>query len=921
MILEAELSSKPNPWATGTRFELPATTGFAANMAAGSSSNASAGADRLAGNCCAAVAVMLSRRPQRQQRCSSSAFQLWQYLQFIPSPARRRRQLCYVAQLRPFALGCSPCLNNTCVPVCHGFSSPAGIFLALIFAAGLLPAQTTATAKPASPPSTANAVPDFSRKAPPNAPPQGYWDISADHEESYGSKRYLKGHARIEGSDVLLTADEIESDDDTGEVTAKGNVVFHQYVHDEEVHADRAEYNTQDENGKFYNVRGWSRTQVISKPFALTTSMPLYFEAEWAERVQDRYVLHNGMITNCKLPNPWWTLRGPRFDIVPDDYAIAHRGIFRLKWMPLLYSPYFRKSLARVPRQSGFLSPTIGHSSLGTGGYLVGLGYYWAINRSYDATYNFLDYTSGAIAHNLELRGKPTARSDFDLIVLDVQNTGLTEGSIKPAGYDISGQARADLGDGFYARGAVDYLSSLTFRETFTQSFNEAAFSDSLSVGFVGRDWSSFDFDAVASRLESFELPTTGFESTSPTDAILIRKLPEVDFSSRDRQIWDNLPIWVSFDSSAGLLDRVQPELQTPETTEPGFQTPAFTARTDLAPHVMTAFDWKGFHIVPGFSLRETNYSVSQEDQDIVKRDLNQFSRELDVDLIFPSLERVFNWKTIFGDKLKHVIEPRISYKYVTGIQDFNEIVRFDSMDLVSDTNQIELSLTNRVYTKRGKDVWELFTWQLWQQFYFDPTFGGAVVPGQRNVILSSIELTPYAFLNGPRSYSPLVSAMGVSPKPGWRFEWRTDYDPLVKKIVDSGFSSDFRKGEFFMSTGYSLVTCRPLTPADAVQCNSPTPDATRLLSPRGDQIRGRVGWGDPNHRGWNVGFDTVYDYRIGTIQYGIAQVTYNTNCCGLTAQWRVINIGIRDETQWMFAFTVANFGSAGNLRKQQRLF
>jgi len=721
---------------------------------------------------------------------------------------------------------------------------------------------------------------------------------------------------------VLLTADYIEDNEDTGEVIAKGNVVFHQYVHDEELHADHVEYNTQDETGKFYNVRGWSRTQVVSKPGVLTTTTPLYFEAEWAERLQDKYVLHHGMITNCKLPNPWWTLRGPRFDIVSDQYATAHRGVFRLKGAPIFYMPYFYKSLARVPRQSGFLSPTIGHSSLGTGGYLIGLGYYWAINRSYDTTYDLLDYTAGAIAHHVDFRGKPSAHSDFDVIVLGVQNTGLEVGGIKTAGYDVTARGRAELGDGFYAGGLADYLSSLAFRETFTQSFNEAAYSDSTSVGFIARNWSSFSFDTVFSRLESFQSATpvevtVGSRTTTVADSIFIRKLPEVDFSSRDRQIWENLPVWVSFDSSAGIIDRSNP----PATGQPTFQTPLLTDRVDFSPRVITAFDWKGFHLVPGFSLRETNYSVSQENEEVVKHDINRFSREFDFDLIFPALERVFNRKTIFGDKLKHVIEPRVSYRYVSGIDDFDEVVRFDSTDLVSNTNQVELSLTNRVYTKRGKDVWELFAWQLWQQLYFDPTFGGAVVPGERNVVLSSIELTPFAFLDGPRHYSPVVSAMSISPKPGWRFEWRTDYDPLVKRFVDSGFSSDFRKGNLFWSAGYTLVTCRPLTPADQIQCGSPTPDTTRLLSPQGNQLHPRIGWGDPNHRGWNVGFDAIYDYRQRLLQSGIFQVTYNTNCCGFSFQYRRFDFGVVNLSQWGFSFTVANFGSAGTLRKQQRLF
>lgn len=755
-------------------------------------------------------------------------------------------------------------------------------------------------------PAPTDAAPNFSVKIPrPDAPPPYDWNISSDTQSSEGKISHLRGHAVIEGTDMMLTADEIDYDEDVHYLEARGNVVFHQYAHDEELHADKVEYNTKDQTGKFYNVRGWSRTHVVARPGALITNTPLYFQGQWAERIQDKYILHYGFITNCKLPNPWWTFHAKAFDIYPDDHAIAHKSTFRLKFMPMFWTPYFRKSLQKLPRQSGFLTPTIGHSSIGGGGYMAGLGYYWAINRSYDTTYEVLDYTAGAVVHHLDFRGKPTATSDFNVIVSGAQDTGIIVNNSKPSGVSIYAQGKVDLGDGFYARGAVDYLSSLLYREEFTQSFNEAIFSETASVGFIAKEWSSFTFDAVASRVQSFQ-------STAPGDSIIIHKLPEVELTSRDRQIWDNVPLWVSFDTTAGLYDRSQPQ----------YQTPQFTERVDIAPEVITAFDWKGFHIVPGFSIRETDYGALQNGTGaIVAQNLNRLSRQFDVDLIFPALARVFNRKTFLGDKLKHVIEPRVSYRYVSGVQDFNEVVRFDSADLVSNTNQIELSLTNRLYAKRGKDVWEVFTWQLWQQFYFDPTFGGAVVAGQRNVVLSSVELTPYAFLNGPRSYSPLVSAVSVSPKPGWRFEWRADYDPLVKQIVDSGFSTDFRKGNFFVSAGHNLVACRPLTAADEPQCHSPTPNTLRLLAPQGSQVRGRVGWGDPNHRGWNVGVDTVYDYHLGYMQYGIAQVTYNTDCCGISVQYRRLHNIIRDDTEFLLSFTVANFGSFGTLRKQERLF
>ncbi|HXI40209.1 MAG TPA: hypothetical protein VNH83_09525, partial [Bryobacteraceae bacterium] len=281
------------------------------------------------------------------------------------SSAHPTDQVCYVARLGNFTRQFSFCLDNTPVADCHEFSLTLGIFLALTFAVSTSAQIGRPPFGPPIPPAPSTVQPDLRVKLPrPNAPPPGIWETRAITEETDGPLRHLRGKAEIEGADVLLTADEIDYNDDTHEAQARGNVIFHQYAKDEEIHADRVEYNTETETGKFYNVRGWSRTHVDARPGLLTSNNPLYFEGEWAERLQEKYILYNGFVTNCKLPNPWWTLRGPTFDIIPDDRAIAHRSIFWLKRMPLFYTPYFYKSLEKLPRKSGFLMPNIGNSSV-----------------------------------------------------------------------------------------------------------------------------------------------------------------------------------------------------------------------------------------------------------------------------------------------------------------------------------------------------------------------------------------------------------------------------------------------------------------------------------------------------------------------------------------------------------------------------
>ncbi|MGC9949271.1 MAG: LPS assembly protein LptD [Bryobacteraceae bacterium] len=769
-------------------------------------------------------------------------------------------------------------------------------------------------------------------KARPNAPPVGEWDTNAVSQTTEGKIYHLRGHAEMENVAMLFRADEIDYNEDTGDVQARGNVYFEQFERNEKIWADHLDYNTKTENGKFYDVRGTTAPRIDTRPGMLTSLNPYYFQGKWAERVEGHYILYNGFLTNCRVPNPWWRLKGPRFNVVPQESARAYRSVFLLRKFPLFFTPFFYKSLEKVPRRTGLLMPNIGHSS--TRGFMLGAGVFWAINRSYDATYHVQDYTARGFAHHLELRGKPTDKSDFDAILFGVQDRGLANPygpPIKQGGYTFSVAGKADLGDGWTARGAINYLSSYTFRQAFSDSFNEAVFSEVSSVAFLNKDWSTYTLDTVVERKQDF----TTLEINGATNAVVVKKLPEVDLSSRDRQLSPDLPVWYSFNSSAGLLSRSEPDFycagvqpgaqgtttscppnyNTPPALVDRFGTSLLNSRMDFAPQITAALHLGAFHLIPSFTVDETFYGETQgpsqapyqdDFQRVLPSDFLRSAREFKLDLVAPSFARVFNHKSWLGDKLKHVIEPRATYEYVTGIgQDFNKIIRFDETDLLSNTNQVTFSLTNRLYAKRGDDVSEVFSWQVSQARYFDPTFGGVLVPGldQRMVLLSQLDLTPFTFLDGPRTYSPVVSALRAQPFWNIAFEWRTDYDPARHGIVASMASADWRKGAYFISVGHNEVK------------------TDSYLLPSEDQIRASFGVGNSTRRGWNAAFVAVYDYKVGVLDYAILQATYNTDCCGFSVQLVRFDFGTRDETQYRFAFAVANLGSFGTLKRQERLF
>ncbi len=710
-------------------------------------------------------------------------------------------------------------------------------------------------------------------------------------QEVQGNKRFLRGNVELETTDLLLKADEIDYDTETGAAEARGHVHYENFTSGEILYCDRAEYNLESQEGRFYNVRGSSPAKIDARPGILTTSNPFIFQGKWAERLKQRYSLYDGFITSCKLPRPWWRLTGPKFDIIPGDRAIAQRSRFKVGNVPIFYFPYFYKSLAKQPRHSGFLTPKFGTSS--RLGFVYGLGYFWAINRSYDVLYNATYFTQRGLAHTIDFRGKPTAKSDFNLNVWGINDRGrlLDDGitRIKEGGYNLTFTGRAELGRGWSARGQVNYLSSLTFRRAFTQTFTEAIASEINSIGILAKHWSSYSIHGLLARQENFQ-------SDLPGDKVSIRRLPQMEFVVRERPVFKReLPVWVSLESAGGFVRRNQPL----------FQTRAFVERLDANPRISTRLRWKEIALVPSFTARGSYWGSSQPERptQVTGQNLTRLASDFAVDLVLPSFSKVFNAPKWAGVKMKHVIEPRASFRAVSGVADFNQIIRFDEIELLNNTREAEVSLANRFFVKNANGaVSEFLSWTVWQRRYFDPTFGGAIVDGRRNVIESQTGLTSFSFLDGARNYSPIVSSMRMNPIPSLGIEWRTDYDPRRGGITNSSFSANGRINEIFLSAGHNQVR-------------------NGALSPPANQFTGLIGLGRENRRGWNAGFNAIYDYRLRQLQFSNSQLTYNSDCCGLSFQFRRLDYGPIQYNQYRFAFVIANIGSIGNLRRQERFF
>ena len=352
--------------------------------------------------------------------------------------------------------------------------------------------------------------------------------------------------------------------------------------------------------------------------------------------------------------------------------------------------------------------------------------------------------------------------------------------------------------------------------------------------------------------------------------------------------------------------------------------------------------------------MRETFYSqqlMPSGDVGVAVSDpINRKALEGSVELRPPALEKVFGHEFL-GHKWKHVIEPRALYRYVTGVNNFPDILRFDDRDILSDTNEVEYGVVNRLYAKNTSPQpadcgqpgmpglilgganeqsaipWEqqilpseapcqavpqtreVVTWELAQKYYIDPTFGGALVPGERNVFSATADLTGIAFLTDARRLSPLVSHLRVETSSKTDAEWDLDYDVKKGRINASTALLNYRFGPFTVGGGDAFLQ----TPALA----NPLPGPQRF-----NQLRVLLGYGHSNKRGFSGAANIGLDAHLGFMQYASVQTAYNWDCCGVNIEYRRFALGaVRNENQFRFTFALSNIGAIGNLRRQERLF
>ena len=563
------------------------------------------------------------------------------------------------------------------------------------------------------------------------------WSVGAGGNVIGEKDEYLilERDVKIEYQDIKLAADKVTYNPRTKDVVAEGHVIIDQGP--TRITGSQAFYNLTSKTGTFFNSTA-------------TMEPTMYFGGDKIEKVDDdTFRLTNGVFTSCDLDNPAWSIRVGSADVTLDDYAHMSDVSFRANGLPIFWAPRLTWPTKR-DRSRGLLIPRIMHSS--RFGERLELGYYVPFGESADATV-FAELNSKQyFGAGINVRYLPSQDVKIgELTAYTVANPepelndpGTQEKSRQEWRYQYR-HAQENLPGGF--RGVVDVqdYSSLDFFREYDRESRFHTLSNIYSSAYLTRNRSTYSLNVLADRRDLVYL----------SQRQRFEQLPSLQLRMYPQRIGAT-PFYFSLESSASHLRTSGVDASGAITRGADYN------RADFFPTVSMQLrtpPW--LSVRPQISLRETWYSAAidqttqQPDNDA---SISRFYAQGQVEVVGPSVSRVFNRNIGTFSRFKHVIEPRFRYLYTTNVKEQNRIIRFDTVDspflpIVQDS--VEYSLTQRILGKEegpNGSSREVLSFSLRQTVALSEPFE------QRSVSGSPIPS------GDSQRFTPLVASLHVNP-------------------------------------------------------------------------------------------------------------------------------------------------------------
>lgn len=710
-----------------------------------------------------------------------------------------------------------------------------------------------------------------------------------------GTKTRLIGEVELEQEDGAqrFLADEVEYDRETGKVVATGNVVYTSAQ--TRIAAERLEFDNTTKLAVFYDATGSTYLgDKVDKSFFGTQEPDALFYGEKVEKVgPKRYKITRGGFTSCVQPTPRWELVSSTALVELEEYAVLTNTVLKVKGVPMFYLPVMYYPIQSDDRATGFLLPTYGSSVIR--GQSISNAFFWAINRSQDATITHDWFTKRGQGVGAEYRyvAGPGSQGSFNTYYLKEKEASYstTAGSVTtPAAtnYEIRANVGQALPFKLRARGNIDYFSSIVTRATFNQNPYDWSSRTRTIRGNLSGTWGK---QSVSATYDTTELFYT--EASSQT----MGGTPRLSYSLAQSRI-GKTPIYYSLGSEWVNITRVDTDQANNIEYDQGLQ------RFDITPSVRIPFNkWPFLTFNSSIAYHFTRYSESYV-KDVNNRDvqadvpLTRRYWDLRTDIVGPKFTKV--WDTPgngYAEKYKHTIEPTFTVQRLTTFEGYDRIPKLEGYDFTyGGTTRIAYGIVNRFTAKRragesAARTRDFLTIGITQSYYSDPR-------------ASLYDFGSYPlnyFGREPSNFSPINFSANFSPSQRTNVTARLDWDDRAGEFQSIRVNGSYGLRQWLdVNGGWSQrkFSFDPTRPDNFLNGGTTVRTA-----------RNRIGGTFSFY--YDMGRQTMIDRRI--VGY------YNAQCCGIIVEYQTMNFAqyssfpVPQDRRFNIGFTLAGLGTFSN--------
>jgi len=536
--------------------------------------------------------------------------------------------------------------------------------------------------------------------------------------------------------------------------------------------------------------------------------------------------------------------------------------------------------LEKKERNSGFIPFHTGNST--SKGRLLSEGWYQTLGQSADMLIYGDYFTLRGLAVGGFFRIRPNPETRFNLQVYGIRD------KLDQGGVQLSADGETQLRDNWRAVAKINITSNFRFRQAFSEDFHSATVPLERATAFLTRNQGSISTNIAFERQEVL----------FPGHSMIVRKLPSLEFNSVGTPLGRS-PFVLSFRTSLDGISRVDNTMKTPQLVQ----------RLDFFPSLSVRLPaFLGFSFIPTMGFRETYYGARLSDESptgTINTGLHRRYADFSLELKTPVLEGGFSAPWL--GKMHHDIEPYAIYRRITGIDDFDKIIRFDEQDAIVNTNEIEYGIVNRFSRNRTnaegrQENHEFMSFGLVQKYYFDPTFGGAFKEGQANAFYPLDTVTGLYQTGTSSSRSPLSAILQLSPRNGIHNDLRIDYDTKLQRWRNESLSFYWWQRDLSFSGSYFRTNVQE----GGVNTSH--------------HVQGQIGYGSGT-QGLSSSLTVSYNLKTGQLLNSNTRVNYMWNCCGIALEFNQFDLGLRTESRISFSFTLKGIGSFGNLKRPESIF